>query len=268
MSTSGHIPIVDKVLTSLINDEVDAYRILVMPSVIEEIDYADVSKIMEEVKGLDEEIIYLLQAYASCRISEALACQMKHLDLRRNVVIVDQQVYQVPSRWLEGHNKSGQDRLGITRMLKTKNSRREIPMCDAIRKWVLAHQHLAPDDLVYATRSGGICSFSNWYTRHHAPLMNRLGLKGKFIARTHSLRKFYISSQKRSGVDEATICKQAGSSMDVISKHYVKILLDETVEEKNPEDDLKAYQARAREKKIIQFNDPYQSQDSAVGNNR
>ena len=271
MSKSG-LNIVDQELTTLMNDECKTYRIEVMPRVKQEIDYAHVSKIMNGVRGLDEEIIYLLEGFCGCRISEALGMPYKNLDLKRKIVVVDQQVYQISKKYIEGHNKSAQPRLGITRTLKTEASRREIPMPSRVERWALAHQHLAPDDLVYTTQTGGICSVSNWLSRHHWPLMNRFEFGGLFIAKTHSLRKYYISSLKRNKVDDATIANWAGNSIEVTSKHYVKIILDETVEEINPEDDLNAYEARVRQQKIVQFNESCQPQKdwrrNAVVSNR
>jgi len=208
---------------------------------------------LESVKDTAEEIIYLLQIYCGLRIAEALGMSYKHLDIGSGLVHVRQQVQEINETRLEGHEDAGKNlhQIHLTNNLKTESSKRSIPMPQAIRDWLTRNPCDGNNDqLVFTTlnQNNGVCSRSNWDTKHNKPIMKSLGLNDEFVSLTHSLRKYFISQSMDNSIGIAEVARQAGhSNVQTTYNSYITVIRDETKTIKTVEDSMREYRERKQQ---------------------
>jgi len=182
----------------------------------------DMVSIMNEVHGDPKEAIYSLQLQSGLRISEALAVKYSDIDLEKGIVKIRKQVtelYGVMKKISRWSDKGGK----LIAPPKTKKSRREITLSKTLRRIVEETPTYERKGYLYTTKHGDVCTRSNWDSRHHKPLMKRLGLNLK----THDFRKFFASFHSEINTPISEVSEQMGhSSITTTLNSYTKKIAD------------------------------------------
>lgn len=182
----------------------------------------DMVSIMNEVHGDPKEAIYSLQIQSGLRISEALAVKYSDINLEKGIVKIRKQVTELYGkmkqikRWSEKGGK-------LIAPPKTKKSRREITLSQTLRRIVEQTPVSKRTGYLFTTKNGDVCTRSNWDSRHHKPLMNKLGLNLK----THDFRKFFASFHSEINTPISQVSEQMGhSSITTTLNSYTKKIAD------------------------------------------
>lgn len=161
-------------------------------------------------------LLYLLAFYLGLRRGELLGLRRKDIDLAAGVLRVRQQVIR-----LDGEHK-------ISKTLKTKTSRRDLPLTDDLVS--LLRPHLlrlgrGGDALLFAAKDGSALR-PDAVTRHFARTCKRVGLAG-FHFHFHDTRHTAVSRWRRSKVEAEVVAALAGhESVDVSLEVYTSVDMD------------------------------------------
>jgi len=143
-------------------------------------------------------VLYVLAFFLGFRRGELLGLRMKDIDFDKRVIRIRQQVVR-----MDGTHK-------ISKKLKTKNSRRDVPMLDDIA--VLLRPHLLrvgagrPDDLLFPAADGGPLR-PDAVTKHFARVCKRVGLPGYHF---HDTRHTFITNLRTLGTAVEVVRDMAG----------------------------------------------------------
>tara|TARA_A100001201_G_scaffold143005_1_gene142960 strand:- start:1217 stop:2404 length:1188 start_codon:yes stop_codon:yes gene_type:complete len=178
--------------------------------------------ILVEVRGTGRaEIIWHLNSISGgLRISEALALQVKDIDLTNNTIDINKTVVQVNQKRTKGTSFEG-DYLRTNRP-KTKTSKRIVHLIPPTRELVVnaIKQHdLKPNDYLMVNSKGKMMNKDTWNKNYFRPVMNKLG----FAYSTHDLRKFFTSYHISTGTPIKVVQqwlghKHASTTLDSYNK--------------------------------------------------
>lgn len=159
-----------------------------------------------------------LYAFTGLRQSEGLGLLWDDLELEEGGLHVRAQL---------GRKKRGEP----ARRVPTKSERgvREVDLLPELVKLLKLHKaeafargHARPEDFVFATAEGRPLYYRN-VTRDFTTAADRAGLNRKGVPKltTHDLRHTAISRWIASGLDAVEVARQAGDTVEVVTKTYM-----------------------------------------------
>lgn len=166
----------------------------------------EVASLREHVAGTFYEALYALALALGLRRGELLGLRWRDVDLDKKELRVRQQVRRLDKI------------IQVTAKLKTKNSRRTLPLSDGLVTILMAHQARVQTmrdkagaawidhDFVFPNDEGGYRRPDN-LTTHTARQFKRLGIAGHHL---HDLRATAITHWRESGADDETTAALAG----------------------------------------------------------
>ncbi len=146
--------------------------------------------------------------WTGTRPSEAIGLRWRDIDLpSRRVRIRRSRVY------------------GADGQTKTGRSKRDVLLPGKLERLLRAHRprRPAPDDFVFTTPSGAPITAVNFYRREWLPALESLGIRARPFYNT---RHTYITTLLEAGAKPLFICRQAGTSLAMIEKHYGAVRTD------------------------------------------
>lgn len=162
------------------------------------------------LESSDPDLIFVL-AYGGFRQGEAFALRVNDLDFGRKTIRVDEKVRETKGRVI------------IEKVLKTKNSRRRVPMPTTVMDRLRQRQFdrtLMPDQLLFTNSKGGPIGLKNWRSRELQPAAKRAGFEG---LTGHDLRHAAASAWFRAGRSTLEIATFLGDTVRVVEETYVHL---------------------------------------------
>lgn len=170
------------------------------PSTIDAFTDEERDKIIEGFRGTNWFPFVMHQFWTGARPSEAIGLRWRSVDLAKRVIRI---------RVSRVHGKDGTP--------KTGKSKRDVVIHGNLLDVLKQMKRGEPDDFVFTTTTGVAISQDNFYRRHWVPKLEELGIR---VRDFYQCRHTYISSMLAKSVNPVTICRQTGTSLDMILGHY------------------------------------------------
>ena len=153
-----------------------------------ELSSEDAVRLLEEVKGRPEEIIFHLQILHGLRIGEALGLTWENVDFKENKITVNQQLQDISMKVRKG-TRFETDSYQITTIPKSVRSERKVPLQPPTRNLLLRISEEMRVGTIFKSQNGRPIGYNSFRKRYFNPAVKSLGLSLK----SHDLRKFFGS---------------------------------------------------------------------------
>ena len=153
-----------------------------------ELSSEDAVRLLEEVKGRPEEIIFHLQILHGLRIGEALGLTWENVDFRENKITVNQQLQDISMKVRKG-TRFETESYQITTIPKSVRSERKVPLQPPTRNLLLRISEEMRVGTIFKSQNGRPIGYNSFRKRYFNPAVKSLGLSLK----SHDLRKFFGS---------------------------------------------------------------------------
>ncbi len=170
------------------------------PSSIDAFTEAERDQILDGFRGTHYHAFVCHQLWTGARPGEAIGLRWGNVDLTKRVIRI--RVSRVQGR--DGRPKTGK-------------SKRDVVIHRDLLAVLQELERGAPDGFVFTTPSGVAINEGNFYRRHWLPMLHKLGLRTRDF---YTTRHTYISAMLAAGMNPLQICRQTGTSLDMIQEHY------------------------------------------------